>query len=587
MKKTTEDSWTFDKVLVDFFNAAKERRANLSKDTKTLFRRNKAPFLVELRRQAVRRAYSGQVQLSEHDYNLGIYHNVVRREIDKKHGGAAREILAPAVRALMTDEDPEGRQYLVTVDDVGLLCQILVLCLRADFEDAIWAFLGMLLLAHWDGIETDFDEGNWRVVASSAGRLGRYVLAASAFLRAANLDREPERRSESYFDASRGVLFRLREKPSDPAECRFLQKILDDCRDNLEDVAQFRALSGLLGVWTASRSGGDSVSATAELYHAAERTAEEWDAELDGANSPLASSELAVKAPLEWQAHIACLAGDVERQIDGFPTPLYADGERLGLQPAASHVNGVRVWDVWEGLVSDLPDSFRKVVPVLSQGTETVLKDLSPFPIQQTGAKLVDDYVVAQSKNRSACDISVLSVSVRDIGSRKRRPEIFFPFPSKDFSGNAANASGRPWEYFVWRHGVAADVRVELQSDLHLFATMPFFVGDVSMLVRGLSYSQPSPFRSRRHRVRMRVAQSRRPAAIPSSRVRWRTSSAALSPSPLRPSGTAAWSSSSCSAWADSPLICRPSSPARRLKTAPPTANRFRSRATWWSAAPG
>ena len=327
MKKGTEDSWTFDNVLVEFFNAAKERRANLSKDTKTLFRKNKASFLTELRRQAVRRAYSGQIQLSEHDYNLGIYYNVVRRAIDKKHGGSAREILAPAVRALMTDEDPEGRQYLTSVDDVGLLCQILVLCLRTDFDDGIWAFLGMLLLVHWDGIETDFDDGDWRVIGSSAGRLGRKVLAACAFLRAAKRDRDPERRSESYFDASRGVLFRLREKPSNPAECRFLQKILDECRDNLDDVAQFRTLSGLLGVWTASRSGGDTVTATAELLHAAERTAEEWDAELDGPDSPLAVSELAVKAPLEWQAHIACLAGDVEKQIDCFPTPLYGDGE--------------------------------------------------------------------------------------------------------------------------------------------------------------------------------------------------------------------------------------------------------------------
>ncbi len=489
MKKGTEDSWTFDDMLVEFFNAAKERRANLSKDTQTLFRKNKASFLTELRRQAVRRAYSGQIQLSEHDYNLGIYYNVVRRAIDKKHGGAAREILAPAVRALMTDEDPEGRQYLTSVDDVGLLCQILVLCLRTDFEDGIWAFLSMLLLSHWDGIETDFDDGDWRIIASAAGRLGRYGLAAFAFLRAAKLDREPERRSESYFDASRGVLFRLREKPKSPAECRFLQKIVDDCRDNLDEVAQFRALSGLLGVWTASRSGGDTVVAAAELFHAAERTAEEWDSELDGANSPLASSELAVKAPLEWQSHIACLAGNLEQQIDAFPTPLYADGDRRSLQPAASHVNGVRVWDIWEGLALDLPDTFRKVVPVLSQGTETVLKDIPPLPIQQTGPKLVDDYLVAQSVNRNACDISILSVAVRDVGGRKRRPEMFFPFPSKEFRGNAANANGRPWEYFVWRHGVAADVRVELQSGLHLCATMPFFVGDVPILVRGLSYS--------------------------------------------------------------------------------------------------
>ena len=489
MKKGTEDSWTFDNVLVEFFNAAKERRANLSKDTKTLFRKNKASFLTELRRQAVRRAYSGQIQLSEHDYNLGIYYNVVRRAIDKKHGGSAREILAPAVRALMTDEDPEGRQYLTSVDDVGLLCQILVLCLRTDFDDGIWAFLGMLLLVHWDGIETDFDDGDWRVIGSSAGRLGRKVLAACAFLRAAKRDRDPERRSESYFDASRGVLFRLREKPSNPAECRFLQKILDECRDNLDDVAQFRTLSGLLGVWTASRSGGDTVTATAELLHAAERTAEEWDAELDGPDSPLAVSELAVKAPLEWQAHIACLAGDVEKQIDCFPTPLYGDGETPGLRPAVSHVNGVRVWDVWEGLVSDLPNSFRAVVPVLSQGCETVLKSVPSCPIQQTGGKLVDDYLVAQSTNRNACDISVLSISVRGVGRRKRLPEMFFPFPAKEFGGNAANACGRPWEYFVWRHGVAADVRVELTPALHLYATMPYFVGDEFFLVRGLSYS--------------------------------------------------------------------------------------------------
>ncbi len=489
MKKKTEESWDFDDVLVEFFNAAKARRSNLAKVTTKLFRKNKAPFLTELERQAVRRSYSGAVALSEHDYDLGILYNVVRREVDKKHNNSAREILAPSVRALMTDEDPEGRNYLAKVDDVGLLCQMLVLFMRTDFVDGIWAFLGMLLLAHWDSLDTDFNDNDWRIVGAAAGHLGSNVLAASAFLRAAKLDREPERRNESYFDASRGIAFRLRDKPSNLSECLYMAQILAECRDNLEDVPQFRVLCGLVDAWTAKIRGSDVAEAAGSLIEAAKRTAEEWDANIDNADPSLAASELAVKAPLEWQAYIACLDGNVERQIASFPTPLYADGDERALLPAANHVNGLRIWDVWEGLLPNLPATFDEAFAELDKESETRLRNIPSGPIQQTGPMLVTEYQLAQSQNRADCDISVLSVSARPAGRRKYRPEMLFPFPSKDNAANAANTSGRPWEYYVWRHGVAADVRVELKSGLNLFASMPFFTGDVGGLVRGLSYN--------------------------------------------------------------------------------------------------
>ena len=489
MKKKTEESWDFDDVLVEFFNAVKARRSNLAKGTTKLFRKNKAPFLTELERQAVRRSYSGAVALSEHDYDLGILYNVVRREVDKKRNNAAREILAPSVRALMTDEDPEGRNYLAKVDDVGLLCQMLVLFMRTDFVDGIWAFLGMLLLAHWDSLDADFNDNDWRIVGAAAGHLGRNVLAASAFLRAAKLDREPERRNESYFDASRGIAFRLRDKPSNLSECLYMAQILAECRDNLDDVPQFRVLCGLVDAWTAKIRGSDVAEAAGSLIEAAKRTAEEWDADLDNADPSLAASELAVKAPLEWQSYIACLDGNVERQIASFPTPLYADGDERALLPAANHVNGLRIWDVWEGLLPKLPPTFDEAFAELDKESETRLRNIPSGPIQQTGPMLVTDYQLAQSQNRADCDISVLSVSARPAGRRKYRPEMLFPFPSKDNAANAANTSGRPWEYYVWRHGVAADVRVELKSGLNLFSSMPFFTGDVGGLVRGLSYN--------------------------------------------------------------------------------------------------
>ena len=488
MKTKTEEPWDFDDVLVEFFNAAKARRSNLSKNTKTLFRRNKVPFLTELRRQAVRRAYSGAIELSEHDYDLGILYNVVRREVDKKRNGNAREILAPAVHALMTDEDPEGRKYLTTVGDVGLLCQFLVLFMRTDFVDGIWAFLGMLLVSHWDSLDADFDDNDWRIVGAAAAHIGSNVLASSAFLRAAKLDREPERRSETYFDASRGILLRLRDKPSNQAECRYMRQILTDCQDVLDDVPQFRVLSGLLCAWIAKISNTDISEASRILIEAAKRTAEEWDENIGDSNPSLVASEIAVKAPLEWQSYIACLDDKVEQQIASFPTPLFADGEVRGLIPAASHVNGLRIWDVWEGLLPNLPETFDATFAELGKGTETTVRNISSGPIQQTGPKLVTDYQLAQSANRADCDLSVLAVSARPYGRRKYRPEMIFPFPSKDNAANAANTTGRPWEYFVWRQGFAADVRVELQSGLHLFASMPFFTGDYSTLVRGLSY---------------------------------------------------------------------------------------------------
>lgn len=492
MDKKHAESWNFDNVLVQFFNSVKECREKLSKSTQTLFRRNRTLFLDELRRQAYRRSYSGRIQLSEHDYDVGIYYNVVHNAIEHKRRNAAREILAPAVRALLTDEDPEGRAYLMSIDDTGLFCQMLALLIRVRFDDGVRAFLGAILLKNWDRLDDVLDDKDWGVIGSAAAHLQNHLLAASAFLRAARLGREPEQRRDSFFDASRGVCFRLREKPDNAAECRYMLKILDDCADSLDDASQFRVLHGLVRAWTASISGGDTKEAADELFECAVRSADEWDDELeDGAGNPLSSSELAVKAPLEWQAYISALSNHVERQIRSFPEPAYSDGTIPDFSPAVSHVNGVRLWDVWEGLAPSLDDTFDKAAETLSRNTETTVRRVKSATIQQTGPDMVTDYSIVQSADRARCDVSVLGVLARHIvpNRRKLKMEMLFPFPARDCPVNAANAVGRPWEFFVWRRGIAADLRVELASGRHVFATAPFFVKDAALIARGLSYS--------------------------------------------------------------------------------------------------
>ncbi len=489
MKTNATEFWNFDNVLIAFFAAAKERRAHLSGGTLALFRHNEASFLAELSRQAVRRSYSGRVALSDHDYPVGIYYNVIHDAISGKRKNAAREMLAPAVRALATDEDPEGRAYLLAMDDANLFCQLLALLLRVDFEDGVCAFLAAFLLKHWDRFDTVLDDNCWRVVAASAARLEQHLLAASAFIRAAKSDREPERRHAAYFEASRAILLRLRDKPRNVAECRYMQGVLDAAAGNLEDVAQFRVLHGLLAAWTAKISDSGTDEALKFLGDAIARGLEEWDANLDEAHSRLRDSEPAVKAPLEWNAYLACLAGEVERQISCFPVPVYADGIEPGFCPSASHVNGVRLWDVWAGLLPGLDHDFAAATNQLLADAEDIHSRVPSTPIQQTGPAMVADYSILQSRNRASCDISVLGVCTRPIGKgrRKRTLQMVFPFLSKDCPANASNMSGRLWEYFIWRDGIAADARIELASGMHIRATLPYFVSDLSALVRGFS----------------------------------------------------------------------------------------------------
>ena len=490
MDKSPQKTWNFDNVLVDFFNTAKERRAHLSKGTLKLFRRNEVPFLTELRRQAVHRRYSGRVELSEHDYDVGIYYNVLHSALGKKRRNDVREMLAPAVRALVTDEDPEGRDYLLAMDDPGLFCQILAILLRVDFDDGVCAFLAALLLKHWDRLDEVFDDNGWRIVAAAAVRLEKPLLAASAFLRSARTDREPGRRHEAYFEASRSILMRLRDKPRDPAECRYMQSLLDAASGNLDDIAQFRVLRGLLAVWTAKTTGTDEAAPLEELFKTVARGVEEWDAEQGGEDGLLRNLEPAVKVPLEWSAYVACLVGDAEPQIASFPTPVYADGEEPGFFPPAGHVNGIRLWDAWDGLLPKLDPDFTVAANRLMADAEPTQARVPGSPIQLTNPAMVSDYTVLQSRNRATCDISALGVSTRAVGrGRKRTLQMVFPFLSKDCPANAANATGRPWEYFVWRDGIAADARIELASGKHICATLPFFASDRLALVRGFSSS--------------------------------------------------------------------------------------------------
>lgn len=487
MKKDAKTKWNRDKVLVEFFNAVKERRSNLSKDTKALFSKNEASFLEELRRQASWREYSGRISLSQHDYDMGIYYNVVNRAVDKKKDDVARELLAPAVRALMTEEDPEGRDYLTHVDDHGLLCQLLFLCARLEFNDAVYAFAGAVLLKHWDDLDEVFDDNDWRIIALAATVVDHYVLAALAFKTAARLDREPERRSSTYFDASRAILEYLKHEPQNIPECEFMAEIAEACAKNLDDNSQFRVLLGLTHAWLAKIRKDDTVKINDELVELVARAVRERDADIPKDDTLALELDPAVKVPLEWQTLLANVSGNLAKQINAFPEPVFSNQDGKSEFPVFNYINGVWVWDFWEGLLPRMNKKFSSFMTELLRGTEkTKVRSPSMFELQ-TNLTFISDYTLLQSQNREECDISVLGIvsGIDENGKNKQQREIAFPFPSKDCPENASNTTGRIWEYFVWRRGFAADARIELESGRHVYATLPFFAGDVHALVRG------------------------------------------------------------------------------------------------------
>lgn len=488
MKKRETKKYSRGTILVDLFNAVKSRRGHLTEKTLSLFRKNEASFCEELGRQAKWRKYSGKINLSAHDCDVGIYYNVVNRALEKKKKDVAMELLAPAVRALMTDDDAEGRAYFIGIEDAGLMCQLLWLCYEADFDDGIFAFLGAVLLKYWDSLDTELDDNDWRVIGLAATSVELWPLAATAFRTAARTDRDPERRHDVYFDASRAVLAYLRTKPRKVVECEYMVSILESCAGCLDEGSQFRVLLALAHAWMRKIKGLKGAKSSDEMFDVLARAVADYDRELTEEDSPLKSLPVAVKAPLEWQAFMAVFSDAIDRQIWTFPEPMYSAYSEKSFFPAVSHIGGVRLWDVWDGLLPKMNVNFDPALKGLLRGTEVTVSENEGMCELQTGPEMMVDYTLAQSKNRGEADISVLAVSTTGAGGKKnknRKYQIAFPFPAKDCPDNAANTSGTVWEYYIWRQGVAADARIELKNGLNVYATLPFFAGDFKALVRG------------------------------------------------------------------------------------------------------
>lgn len=196
-----------------------------------------------------------------------------------------------------------------------------------------------------------------------------------------------------------------------------------------------------------------------------------------------------VKAPLAWQSCLSAAICNPQAALNVFPEPMLSSARTFAFLPPLEAVEGLSCRDVWSGFVGgEWTDEIYK------SWLENVVRELNPKVEECTSspeklwvAKIhrQEKFKVLEPAHPEAAE--VMSMAVAGVGDDGKELILeTFPFLPKEFPGNKTNVVVRPWRYYSWACGQAADVLVTLESGKSLTAVMPYFCADRQYFIRGM-----------------------------------------------------------------------------------------------------
>lgn len=416
----------------------------------------------------------------------------------KKTNGteSVARLLAPFARAVLTGDDPDGRELAYGISSARVVSAIAWFGEWCDFPEATVA---VYRVARRNDITEELGAGTFANFVRSALRMDSPKEAADAlrffFARLKKMDDKEEQSNLScvVYRAVRDFCSSL------PGDADGLEALVLEFESHLGvfgDDPEPGLLCALAKAYVHTLRGNEIGDEQVGLITAFLKPyVERYDAEhaKDLEKFPyLKDLSPGIRAPLPWQAMIMCVAGDPGRALKSFPVPVFEDERDVPARPAAEAVEGLSSYDIWSGLKSMEWDesSWRKFEKQICADLEPCGKPIDAGISWSWLGRMsrADAYQILESKAKTQEELSIMGVQTTEKGEdgEQKALEKLFPFLPKEYPDNVPNVTAKVWRTFLWDDGVAADVEFQLESGRMMTAVMPYYVWDRHCLARGL-----------------------------------------------------------------------------------------------------
>lgn len=416
----------------------------------------------------------------------------VLSELKKKNDReSAARILSPIARAVLTDEDPQGRDYLK-----GLSCPA-CLAFLADFADfagsgdAMLAVMSLMVACSEDAVAKYFGLNAWRNIAIEA--LNRDLAQFAAYAVEGAVCQHDGKKEDVglIVDVFWATHEFFKRDPQDAEACRCILDSLEDVKGELRKERDYRLLLAVARCYVADLAKIDSEPFVKNIGNLLGEYTDSFDeANKDEEKPWLQTLPQGVKAPLAWQSLLFCHLGASRLVLSTFPKPPLSTAEFFKYRPTEEPVEGLSFVDVWKGFLPEQlnEEIFKSRMEEWGKGHVQEGEDHKAKSYEWNGAPFsVDVFQVLVPEGQGENEL--MTMSVRAICGDEKRIVGLFPYLPKESESNSPNVKIKVWKYHPWDNFEAADAEFELEDGRRLTGVMPFYAADKGVVMRGAKCS--------------------------------------------------------------------------------------------------
>jgi hypothetical protein len=432
--------------------------------------------------------YDGLTGLNDAENKLLILKGVLERAKSNGDKASIVRLLTPIVRAVLTNDDPEGREFIFQVSHPKVLHLILESAYYANATEVMVALFKLFLKAYSKSDLSTLPFGLWGMF-SYALLSHDLTKCAKYALENAIVTRSPEDLSETEImvQISARLLLLVKRHISNSRKLKDLLTFANKLAGHFCDDVAIQALGPLIDCHAAELDGGNPTDHLDGLKSLFEKMRSRFDEAHKDDEQPWAKTLCpAIKAPLVWQDLVFAAYGFSDVAIEALPDCPFHSTVYLKRRPPCTVVEGLSAYDVWAGFLPGNPndDDYKELISRLYSPLNKVVASERVHVCEYNGTPHSEVMEIVEESDFSS-ELSAIAVREQDSGEKKGTVLGIFPFLPHELSNAEDVTVGAVWEYYPWERNEAADARIRLESGDCIYATLPFYAADKWLMPRG------------------------------------------------------------------------------------------------------
>ena len=432
--------------------------------------------------------YNGMKGSNDAEDKLIILKGVLEKSKSNGDTASISRLLAPIARAVLTNDDPEGRDFIAQVSSPEILNTILESAYYADATEAMVALFRLFLLNCSKSDLSGMPFGLWgmfsyALLSHDLAKCARFTLENAIETRDPD---EPTETDVMYEIASR-LLPSVKRHLDNSDKLRDLSILAKMLAERFSEDNALQVLGPLLDCHAAELDGDDPTEHLDGLKSLFEKTQSRFDEAHKDDEQPWAKTLCpAIKAPFEWQSLVFAASGFSDTAIQALPDCPFHSPVYLKRRPPCTVVEGLSHYDIWAGFLPEKPtdDNLKELIIRLYNPLKRVAASEKTHVCEYNGVPDPKVLEIVEKDNFSS-ELSAIAVREQDTDEKKGAVLQLFPFLPHEVSKAEDITVGAVWEYYPWERNDAADARIRLDSGDCIYATLPFYASDKWLMPRG------------------------------------------------------------------------------------------------------